>query len=161
MTAWFAFSSRVKTTLITTGCQTAFAPTVCDLQAEEEVSLITVDSSCQVSKRCNPSARAAVTQLIKKQELGLGLAALPRHVLADISQGVENLTRGSDPGGNFLSICFAKLTQMSSLSCVLTGTICAHSVYETGVRCAPITAGVKAKCMQRGVLLHQHALRGM
>ncbi|DBA97630.1 hypothetical protein WJX82_000561 [Trebouxia sp. C0006] len=50
----------------------------------------------QVVRR-DPSARAAVAQLqdaVQKQEVGLGLAVLPRRMLSDISQDVDKLTRG-------------------------------------------------------------------
>ena len=77
------------------------------------MSVVKVDSSCQVSMGRNPSARAAVAQLqdaIKKQELGVGLAALPKHVLAGLSQDVDKLTRGLAPGGSLLSKQFCKIT---------------------------------------------------
>ena len=70
------------------------------MQAEDQVVVITTDSSSQFVRRPvgrNPSARAAVAQLqdaVKKQEVGLGLAALPWGMLSDISQVVDKLTRG-------------------------------------------------------------------
>jgi len=60
------------------------------VQAEDQVDVITMDSSSQF-------VRAAVAQLqdaVQKQEVGLGLAALPRRMLSDISQDVDKLTRG-------------------------------------------------------------------
>jgi len=66
------------------------------VQAEDQVDVITMDSSSQFVRR-DPSAIAAVAQLqdaVQKQEVGLGLAALPRRMLSDISQDVDKLTRG-------------------------------------------------------------------
>ena len=66
------------------------------MQAEDQVDVITMDSSSQFVRR-DPSARAAVAQLqdaVQKQEVGLGLAVLPRRMLSDISQDVDKLTRG-------------------------------------------------------------------
>lgn len=66
------------------------------MQEEDQVEVITIDSSSQVVRR-DPSARAAVAQLqdaVHKQEVGLGLAALPQRMLSDISQDVDKLTRG-------------------------------------------------------------------
>ncbi len=67
-----------------------------NVQDKDQVEVITIDSTSQVVRR-DPSARAAVAQLqdaVKKQEVGLGLAVLPRRMLSDISQDVDKLTRG-------------------------------------------------------------------
>ncbi len=89
-------------------CTLAF----CSLQAEDEVSVIKVDSSWQIGQGRDPSARAAVAQFqdaVNKQEVGLGLAALPQRMLSDISQDVGKLTRGLSSGGNFLLNSSAKI----------------------------------------------------
>ena len=65
-----------------------------NVQEEDQVEVITIDSSSQVVRR-DPSARAAVAQLqdaVQKQEVGLGLAALPLRMLSNISQDVDKLT---------------------------------------------------------------------